>query len=196
MKIVKYYRRGLPEEHYKKLTKYVKNATTSEILIYADDENCKSTAVEQRVLTAGITADFDKTGMKVFLYDIFQLGFSLREWLAVLEIFYRRQGLFIYFVKEEINVGSPFINPEFFNLLLESDSELRSRAAQKGIAKGGRRGRPSGVFSSPLDSRRTEIEQYLKNGATQTWIAKKIGVKNSNLSQWIKRRKVKEGLKL
>jgi DNA invertase Pin-like site-specific DNA recombinase len=51
-------------------------------------------------------------------------------------------------------------------------------------------GRPKGIGKSKLDSVRIEIEALLKNGATQTFIAKRYNTTAANLHQWMKKHRI------
>lgn len=52
-------------------------------------------------------------------------------------------------------------------------------------------GRPKGPGKSKLDAFRPEIEALLTNGSTQKFIAHRYGTTPSNLSNWLKQRKIK-----
>ena len=53
-------------------------------------------------------------------------------------------------------------------------------------------GRPKGPGKSKLDQFRPEIEALLANGSTQKFIAERYNTTPANLSNWIKKHKIKK----
>ena len=51
-------------------------------------------------------------------------------------------------------------------------------------------GRPKGVGKSKLDAYRAEIEALLKNGSTQTWVARRYQTTTGNLRHWMKQHQI------
>ncbi len=79
-----------------------------------------------------------------------------------------------------------------FSLLAEIERDLISQRTKEALAarkaSGMKLGRPEGKGKSKLDKYDAEIQAFLNNGSTKTWIAKRYGVSLSNLHHWLNRR--------
>jgi DNA invertase Pin-like site-specific DNA recombinase len=78
-----------------------------------------------------------------------------------------------------------------FSMAAEIERDLISKRTREALLvkkqNGMKLGRPKGVGKSKLDAVRIEIEALLKNGATQTFIAKRYATTEANLHQWMAR---------
>jgi DNA invertase Pin-like site-specific DNA recombinase len=74
----------------------------------------------------------------------------------------------------------------------EIERDLISKRTREALLakkeQGLRLGRPRGVGKSKLDAHRVEIEALLRNGSTQTFIARRYGTTEANLHHFLKQR--------
>jgi DNA invertase Pin-like site-specific DNA recombinase len=78
-----------------------------------------------------------------------------------------------------------------FSMAAEIERDLISQRTKEALAAkkktGMKLGRPRGVGKSKLDQFRPEIEALLNNGSTQKFIARRYGITEANLSQWMQK---------
>jgi DNA invertase Pin-like site-specific DNA recombinase len=122
------------------------------------------------------------------------LGKSLLVWLEVLSMIFSQQ-INLYIIDGKYVLKSPSRHGHWSVLFLkiaEKERELISRRAKAGIEKrrqaGVKLGRPAGMAKSVFDDHREEIGNMMKNGVTQAFIAKKLGLQPAALSYWLKKR--------
>jgi len=77
-------------------------------------------------------------------------------------------------------------------MISEIERDLISQRTKEGLkarkADGVKLGRPKGPGKSKLDPYREEIVALLKNGSTQTYVAKRYGTTAPNPNNWLKKR--------
>lgn len=101
-----------------------------------------------------------------------------------------KKSVNIYAVKGNWTTQSKIVAMAF-SMAAEIERDLISQRTKEALAArkkdGIQLGRPRGIGKSKLDPYRVEIEALLANGATQTFIAKRYGTTEANLSRWIKK---------
>lgn len=132
-------------------------------------------------------------GDALIVSELSRLGRSPLECLEILSLT-TQKGIHVYAVKGNWQLDNGIQNQRLavvFAMAAEIERDLISQRTTEGLAarkqQGLPLGRPKGVVKSKLDEYRTEIEMYLKAGATKTWIAQKCGTTLPKLSHWIKR---------
>ena len=76
---------------------------------------------------------------------------------------------------------------------IERDLISQNKGSVEGKESGGvKLGRPQGPGKSKLDQYKPEIEALLKNGSTQTYIARRYKTTPANLNNWLKKNKVEK----
>ncbi len=134
----------------------------------------------------------------IIVSELSRLGRSTGQVIQIIEGLSAKSVSFIS-LKENINVISgkeidPFTKMfiTFIATFSELDRNLISMRTKEALAarkaSGMKLGRPEGKGKSKLDQYDAEIQAFLNNGSTKTWIAKRYGVSLSNLHHWLNRR--------
>lgn len=125
--------------------------------------------------------------------ELSRLGRSMLECMEILSIATQKQ-LNIYAVKGNWQLDNSIqskIVAMAFSMAAEIERDLISQRTKEALAArkkaGMKLGRPRGVGKSKLDAYRPEIEALLANGSRQSFIAKRYGTTEGNLSRWMKR---------
>ncbi|MBZ0321312.1 MAG: recombinase family protein [Anaerolineae bacterium] len=125
--------------------------------------------------------------------ELSRLGRSMLECMEILSIA-SQKSVNIYAVKGNWQLDNSIqskIVAMAFSMAAEIERDLISQRTKEALAArkkaGVTLGRPKGVGKSKLDVYRPEIEALLANGSTQTFIAKRYGTTEANLSRWLKR---------
>ena len=137
----------------------------------------------------------------IIVSELSRLGRSTGQVIQIIEGLSAKSVSFIS-LKENINVISgkeidPFTKMfiTFIATFSELDRNLISMRTKEALAarkaSGMKLGRPEGKGKSKLDQYDAEIQAFLNNGSTKTWIAKRYGVSLSNLHHWLNRRSEK-----
>ncbi|MBI5928215.1 MAG: recombinase family protein [Chloroflexi bacterium] len=136
-------------------------------------------------------------GDHLIVSELSRLGRSMLECMEILSIA-SQKGIHLYAVKGNWRLDNSIqskIVAMAFSMAAEIERDLISQRTKEALAArkkaGITLGRPKGVGKSKLDAYRPEIEALLANGSTQTFIAKRYGTTEANLSRWLK----KHGLK-
>jgi DNA invertase Pin-like site-specific DNA recombinase len=78
-----------------------------------------------------------------------------------------------------------------FSMISEVERDLISQRTKEALkarkAAGVKLGRPKGPGKSKLDPYREEILALLKNGSTQSYVAKRYGTSAPNLNNWLRK---------
>lgn len=135
-----------------------------------------------------------QTGDKLVVSELSRLGRSLVEVLEVLNVLTDR-NVGVYSVKDNFQLNGKDMQSKVMRTMLglfaEIERDLISARTKEGLAaaraKGSKLGRPKGPGKSKLDQYRTEIESMLKTGVQKKYIAKKYGITQVGLFNWLKR---------
>jgi DNA invertase Pin-like site-specific DNA recombinase len=135
-------------------------------------------------------------GDRLLVPELSRLGRSTLEVLEILKTA-KDKGICCYSIKEGLELNGT-MQSKIMSTLLALFSELerdfisqRTREALRAKkAAGIRLGRPPGPGKSKLDPFRPEIEALLKNGSTQTFIAKRYRVTGATLCNWLQKHKI------
>jgi DNA invertase Pin-like site-specific DNA recombinase len=132
-------------------------------------------------------------GDTLIVSELSRLGRSMLECMEILSIATQKQ-IRVYAVKGAWQLDNSIqskIIAMAFSMAAEIERDLISQRTTEALAARKRAGlplgRPRGVGKSKLDRFRPEIEALLKNGSTQTFIARRYGTTEANLSRWLKR---------
>lgn len=132
-----------------------------------------------------------KSGDKLIVPELSRLGRSALEIFEILAVT-KEKGIAVYDVKNEIELNDSIhsqILAFAFGIAAQIERDLISKRTIEALAarkaKGVRLGRPKGPGKSKLDPYREEIVAFLKTGSTQKYIAKKYGISQPTLHNWI-----------
>jgi DNA invertase Pin-like site-specific DNA recombinase len=132
-------------------------------------------------------------GDNLIVSELSRLGRSMLECMEILALATEKK-IRIYAVKGDWQLENSLqskIMAMVFAMAAEIERDLLSQRTKEALAArkraGVKLGRPQGVGKSKLDQHRPEIEALLKNGATQTYIAKRYETTEANLSQWLEK---------
>ena len=133
-------------------------------------------------------------GNVLIVPELSRLGRSLADLFDVLEQLTKKE-IKVYAVKEGFQLNGTDMQSKvmktMFGLFGEIERDLISQRTKEGLAaakaQGKLLGRPRGPGKSKLDGLEPEIEALLKNGSTQRFIAKRYGVCEATLSNWLKK---------
>jgi DNA invertase Pin-like site-specific DNA recombinase len=142
-------------------------------------------------------ADILETAQKgdnIIVSELSRLGRSMLECMEILSIA-TQKGVNLYAVKGDWQLNNSIqskIIAMAFSMASEIERDLISKRTREALLvkkqNGMKLGRPRGVGKSKLDPYRVEIEALLKNGSTQTFIAKRYGTTEANLHHFLKQR--------
>jgi DNA invertase Pin-like site-specific DNA recombinase len=138
-----------------------------------------------------------QSGDHLIVSELSRLGRSMLECMEILSRA-AQKGIHVYAVKGNWRLDNSIqskIVAMAFSMAAEIERDLISQRTKEALAArkqaGMVLGRPRGVGKSKLDAYRLEIEALLKNGSTQTFIAKRYSTTKSNLSRWLKQHDLK-----
>jgi DNA invertase Pin-like site-specific DNA recombinase len=134
-----------------------------------------------------------KEGDRLIVPELSRLGRSMLEIMEILAIA-KEKGIEIYDVKNGWELNGSIqskVMALVFSIAAEIERDLISKRTMEGLraarAKGKLLGRPRGPGKSKLDKHREEIISLIKTGSKQTYIAKKYGMSQPNLYNWLKK---------
>jgi len=143
--------------------------------------------------------DEAKKGDRIIVSELSRLGRSMLECMEILSIAMTK-GVFLYAVKGNWQLDDTIqskIIAMAFSMAAEIERDLISKRTTEALkarkAAGMILGRPKGTGKSKLDISRPEIEALLANGSTQKFIAERYGTTESNLHNWLKKRRIGKG---
>lgn len=139
-----------------------------------------------------------RDGDNILVSELSRLGRSMLECMEILSIA-TQKGINIYAVKGNWQLDHSIqskIIAMAFSMAAEIERDLISKRTKEALqakkAAGIKLGRPRGPGKSKLDKYRPEIEALLANGSTQRFISRRYGTTESNLSNWLRKRKLKK----
>jgi DNA invertase Pin-like site-specific DNA recombinase len=137
------------------------------------------------------------SGDVIIVNELSRLGRSMLECMEILSIAIKKD-IHLYSVKGNWQLDDSIqskIMAMAFSMAAEIERDLISKRTTEALrakkAAGIALGRPKGPGKSKLDKFRSEIEALIANGSTQKFIATKYGTTPSNLSNWLKKNKIK-----
>jgi DNA invertase Pin-like site-specific DNA recombinase len=135
-----------------------------------------------------------EAGDTLVVSELSRLGRSMLECMEILALA-TQKGLHLHAVKGDWQLDGSMqstIISMAFAMAAELERELISQRTREALrvkkAAGMPLGRPRGPGKSKLDPYQPEIEALLRNGSTQTFIAKRYGTTVGNLHHWLKQR--------
>ncbi len=138
-----------------------------------------------------------ESGDTLIVSELSRLGRSMLECMEILSIA-AQKGIDLYAVKGEWQLDGSMqskIIAMAFAMAAEIERDLISQRTKEALrakkAAGVKLGRPRGPGKSKLDPFQPEIEALLANGSTQKFIARRYGTTESNLHNWLKKRRLK-----
>ena len=142
--------------------------------------------------------DTAQKGDNIIVSELSRLGRSMLECMEILSIA-TQKGVNLYAVKGDWQLNNSIqskIVAMAFSMAAEIERDLISKRTREALLvkkqNGMKLGRPKGVGKSKLDAVRIEIEALLRNGATQTFIAKRYTTTEANLHQWMKKHGIRK----
>jgi DNA invertase Pin-like site-specific DNA recombinase len=177
----------------------------ADILTLAHDKRLGSVDFEEEKVSG--TIDWRKrkigevikslnAGDTIIVSELSRLG---RSTLQILEIMReaKGKGVAVYAVKGGWSLNGSMeskIVLMMFSMIAEIERDLISERTKEALkarkAAGVILGRPKGPGKSKLDSKSEEIVAMLRNGSTQTYIAKRYDTTPANLNVWLKKRNI------
>jgi DNA invertase Pin-like site-specific DNA recombinase len=138
-----------------------------------------------------------QSGDILIVPELSRLGRSLVEVLEVLNVL-KDKDVAVYSVKENFQLNGSDMQSKVMRTMLGLFAEIEhdlivartKEGLQEARSKGRILGRPRGSGKSKLDPFKVEIESMLKNGVMKTFIARKYGISQVGLWNWL----VKHGL--
>ena len=138
-----------------------------------------------------------QAGDNLIVSELSRLGRSMLEGMEILSIASQKE-VNIYAVKGNWQLDQSIqskIIAMAFAMAAEIERDLISQRTKEALlAKkraGVKLGRPRGSGKSKLDKYRPEIEALLANGSTQKFIANRYNTTEANLSNWIKKHRLR-----
>ena len=138
-----------------------------------------------------------KSGDRIIVSELSRLGRSMLECMEILSIANQKR-IYIYAVKGNWHLDDTLqskVMAMVFSMASEIERDLISKRTSEALyvkkSLGHKLGRPVGPGKSKLDLFKIEIEALLSNGSTQKFIAKRYKTTPANLSNWIKKNKIK-----
>lgn len=139
-----------------------------------------------------VVAELSK-GDTILLSEFSRLGRSMLECMEIISIAMEK-GIRIYTVKGGWQLDDSIqskVMAMVFSMASEIERDLISKRTKETLRvmkeAGVKLGRPAGPGKSKLDAFKPEIEALLNNGSTQKFIAKRYGVTEPTLCNWIKK---------
>lgn len=128
--------------------------------------------------------------------ELSRLGRSMLECMEILSIA-SQKGIKVYAVKGNWRLDNSIqskIIAMAFSMAAEIERDLISQRTKEALAARKKAGiilgRPGGIGKSKLDAYRPEIEALLANGSKQSFIAKRYGTTEPNLSRWLRKHRI------
>jgi DNA invertase Pin-like site-specific DNA recombinase len=138
-----------------------------------------------------------KAGDRIIVSELSRLGRSMLECMEILSIAHQKE-IFIHAIKGDWHLDNTLqskVMAMVFSMASEIERDLISKRTSEALyvrkLQGKKLGRPQGPGKSKLDIFKIEIEALLANGSTQKFIAKRYNTTPANLSNWIKKNKIK-----
>lgn len=179
-----------------------------DILKYANDKGLGKVKIVSEKISGNSTWK-KRDGLSSLVYlvqpgdviitpELTRLGRSLLDVLGLLELLSEKE-VKVFSVKENFQLNGSDIQSKVMRTMLSLFAEMerdwistRTKEALAALkAKGRKLGRPEGYNKSKLDPYKLEVEALLRNGATQTFIAKRYKCNPATLHKFVK----KHGLK-
>ncbi len=136
-------------------------------------------------------------GDTLLVSELSRLGRSMLECMEILSIA-THKGVHVYALKGNWQLDDTIqskIIAMAFAMAAEIERDLISSRTREALrarrASGKPLGRPKGPGKSRLDAFRPEIKALLANGSTQRFIANRYSTTPANLSNWIKKNRIK-----
>ena len=137
------------------------------------------------------------SGDVIIVNELSRLGRSMLECMEILSIAIKKD-IRLYSVKGNWQLDDSIqskIMAMAFSMAAEIERDLISKRTIEALhakkVAGIALGRPKGPGKSKLDKFRSEIKALITNGSTQKFIATKYDTTPSNLSNWLKKNKIK-----
>jgi DNA invertase Pin-like site-specific DNA recombinase len=141
-------------------------------------------------------------GDRIIVPELSRLGRSMLEIMEMLSIA-KDKGISIYAVKGGWELNGTIqskVMAMAFSIAAEIERDLISKRTKEALRArkeaGVKLGRPKGPGKSKLDKHREEIIALLNNGSTKTFVAKRYKASLPNLYNWLKKNKIRLGLKI
>ena len=135
-------------------------------------------------------------GDTIIVSELSRLGRSTLQILEIMKLC-KERDIAVHAVKGHWSLNGSMESKIVLNVLAmvsEIERDLISERTKEGlrarVAAGVKLGRPKGPGKSKLDKHRAEIISLLNNGATKTFIAKRMKCSTPNLYNWLKKNKV------
>jgi len=137
-----------------------------------------------------------QAGDTIIVSELSRLGRSTLQILEIMKVA-REKDIAVYAVKGGWSLNATMeskILLNVFSMISEIERDLISQRTKEGLkarkAAGVKLGRPKGPGKSKLDPYREEIIALLKNGSTQSYVARRYGTTAPNLNNWLKKHRI------
>ncbi|MGW8179715.1 MAG: recombinase family protein [bacterium] len=134
-----------------------------------------------------------QAGDTIIVSELSRLGRSILQILEIMKLA-REKDIAVYSVKGGWSLNGSMESKIVLYMLAmvsEIERDLISQRTKEGLkarkAAGVKLGRPKGPGKSKLDPYREEIIALLKNGSTQSYVAKRYGTTAPNLNNWLRK---------
>ncbi len=134
-----------------------------------------------------------QSGDTIIVSELSRLGRSTLQILEIMKVA-KEKGIDVHAVKGRWSLNGSIeskILLNVFAMVSEIERDLISQRTKEALrarkAAGVKLGRPKGPGKSKLDPYREEIIALLKNGSTQSYVAKRYGTTPPNLNNWLKK---------
>ncbi len=163
-------------------------------------EDTASGRVDWRIRRIGDVLSSANKGDTILVAEVSRLARSTLQVLEILKLASERQ-VSVVVVKNGLRFDNSMqskITATILGLAAEIERDFISMRTKEALAKrkasGKRLGRPPGAVARQykLDSKRSEIERYLKLGINGTAIAKLIGVSRPTLRTWLSKNRLSQ----
>jgi len=160
-------------------------------------EETVSGTVSWRKRQLGHVIDSMAAGDNLIVSELSRLGRSMLECMEILSIATQKQ-IKVYAIKGNWRLDGSIqskIVAMAFSMAAEIERDLISQRTKEALTArkrmGMKLGRPRGVGKSKLDKFKPEIEALLTNGSKQSFIARRYGTTEANLSRWIEKHELR-----
>jgi len=134
-----------------------------------------------------------QSGDTVIVSELSRLGRSILQILEIMKMAHEK-SIAVYSVKGGWSLSGSMESKIVLYMLAmvsEIERDLISQRTKEGLKArkeaGVKLGRPTGPGKSKLDPYREEIVALLKNGSTQSYVARRYGTTPPNLNNWLKK---------
>jgi DNA invertase Pin-like site-specific DNA recombinase len=134
-----------------------------------------------------------ESGDCLIVSELSRLGRSTLQILEIMKMA-REKGIDVHAVKGRWSLNGSIeskILLNVFAMVSEIERDLISQRTKEALrarkAAGVKLGRPKGPGKSKLDPYREEIIALLRNGSTQSYVAKRYGTTSPNLNNWLRK---------